>query len=1165
MYGRVGYIFQMKYYSTQILFAVIMLSFLLTAPSVTAGKINDFGYDFKIRDQNKEQLKFLIKLKGDKQKVEMAIENTSILIDKSRNMPYLPELYLRLAELYIEKSRFVFFIRKNEIKSKSEILNNLEAHTLKTQAIETYQKILNDFPNYEERDKIHFFMAHEYRELNQIPEMLVQYRAIIVKHSSSRYVPECYLLLGDHFLNNQDLDMAIRHYSEVLNYPESSAIAIARYKLAWGHVNKGELKKAIKLFELSVKVNKPGEKSNVDTYKRVDIKLESLVDMAFCYPDAYKKSTPSEAIRYFQHYSWSRQVFTHILEKLGYRYLVRKKYRHAVAIYRELSTLHHDEEKLLEYARHIFECVKETGDFKNFDEDMAYIVNALKKQKYSVHIDEETKKKNLKDYELYARDIATHLHKSAKKSNSVESYRDAAESYRLYLDFFRDSNSYHEIQKNYAEALFSSKQYIEAGRVYEKLLVAGDVKNKGAVPVTKKKGSENKQRISPEEIRRDIINSAIISYYNALKNRDNLNYYETAYARNGLAVNGNQYVKDYPNSPNVPDILFNVAWIAYDEGKYDEAIQSFTDFIKKYPNGKAAESAVSLVLDAYHQREDYEGLVTFGREILTNRRLSVKSRKEIVAIVQASESKLVSLMTVDAMNDWELGKEGMENLAERNKATALGEQALNALIISSSDKAELGTVFSAGYKLIKHYPESKNNADVMGIMIDSAAGASQFRIVAKYLEEFTLQLPKHAKSAEFIRQAAQIRQALGQQNLVTQDFEKYLRISGKGAPGRTEAMFAMSENGNFENERAAGILKSGLKEMPVTESIRAEALLAEYYRRKGKNKTALKYRKYAYKKYKKRYAEKSPEMNHAYSAMLYNSVHELNGKYMDLKLGKTIDNSVVAQKAKLLEKLENGYIDVINHQSPEYVLRACYSAGEINLEFARFLKESPLPELTEEQKKEYRQIIFTKAKEYSDTSEKYMATCIKQAHKWELCDPELVGLYDAEHGKSGTLGGISSSTEIAEQFLKDEELKKLHYALAQDSGNLQIILNLSDAYFERNDYYHAKITAQQILENPNSTQNMKAKAYENIGISNLYLRHDDLAKAAFEKAIELNHESTNAKINLAGILSHYQHRKKAIELYGKVSGKIELDKTGRMIHPVAKELYSEFIDNRKSI
>ncbi len=1167
-YGRVGYIFQMIK-NNVIINILLALSILFCTVSVAWAVDSDpEKYQFERKDRKAEQQRFIERMTEDKKKVELAIENTKILIDKSRNMPYVPELYLRLAELYIEKARFVFFIRKNKSGSKSKSLDSLETNTLKNHAIETYQKILNDFPDYPELAKVRFFMAHEHRELNQIPEMVKQYRKIIRKHPSSKYVPECLLLLGDHFINEQDIDMALRHYKKVLEYPESSAIVIARYKLAWGHVNNGDYKKAINLFEKSVKASNSNEELDVDTYKRVDIKLEALVDMAFCYPDAYKKNSPQQAVAYFKDYAWSRQVYTHVLEKLGYRYFVKKKYKHAVAIYRKLAVLQHDEEKLIEYSKNIFECVRAIGNFKNADQDMVFIVSALKKQKYSSHIEESEKEKNLKEFELYARDIVTHLHKKAKKKKSLHFYKETADSYKLYLDFFDNSPVYNDMLINYAEALFTSEQFLEAGKQYEKMLALNSTNP--AAP-KKDKAADNKQANSKKQLkfsgnkRKEFMNSAIISFYNALKNKIDLNYYEIAYARGGLKTNGHLYVKEYPKSPKVPDILFNISWILFDAGKYNEAITAFTGFIQKYPKGKPTESAIHLAIEAFHQRDDYEGLVKFGRKINANKQIDKKVKRDIAKIVKASESKLVSLLTIDAMNDWELGKQEIESFAEKNISTGLGEQALNALIISSKDQGKLDTIFSAGYKLIKHFPKSQYVPDVLAIMIDSAANASQLRVVTKYFEEFAKRRPKHEKTIVFLKQAGQIRRALGQFKQSSANYERYLKRANKKTPGLTNIVFTIADNyekaGNIKG--AKRILKSWLDDMSKVDSIRARSLLAVYLSKEKDFRAAFKYRKAASKGYKQSFGKQSPEMNEIFSKMQFDAYHGAHKKYMNLKLENQIDNAVVATKAKMLENLENGYLSVIKKQSPLYVIAACYYASEINTEFARFLRESPLPDLSEAQKKEYRKILFDKSTEYMKKAEQYLETGITSAHKWELCTSEFVEYYDEEFANPGIFGGESSTSEIAEQFLKDEPLKNLHYELVQEPENIDKLLELSDAYYERTDYYLSKLIAKKITDNSEAGSAMKLKAWENIALANLYTGNDQLAKTAFEKMLTLNSGDINAKINLAAILMHYRHVNKAEKIYRSIPAAVtEINNAGNRVHPVAKDMYYAFIKTK---
>ena len=227
----------------------------------------------------------------------------------------MPELYLRLAALYIEKSRIVYLLRKSRQIDNASALNQVESNSLKKQAIEIYQRILDHFPDFADRDKVYFFMAHEYGELGQLKDMVNQYLKLIANHETSVYVPEAYLLLGDYFFSKQNLPKAQSNYQAVLKYPDSSASIIARYKLGWCYINTADYKTALNLFEEAVTTSRGDKEVDIDTYRHVNVRLESLIDMAYCYPEVYKKnSTPEKGNGVF---SQIRLVETILYDRAG--------------------------------------------------------------------------------------------------------------------------------------------------------------------------------------------------------------------------------------------------------------------------------------------------------------------------------------------------------------------------------------------------------------------------------------------------------------------------------------------------------------------------------------------------------------------------------------------------------------------------------------------------------------------------------------------------------------------------------------------------------------------------------------------------------------------------------------------------------------------------------
>jgi tetratricopeptide (TPR) repeat protein len=1013
---------------------------------------------------------------------------------------------------------------------------------LKNQAIEIYQRILDNFPDFESLDKVHFFMAHEYRELGHIDDMVKQYQIIIKQNKDSSYVPEAYLLLGDYFLNQLDLPLAERHYRAVLDYPQSQAVSIARYKLAWVHINNSDFKKAIQLLEESIE-SAPTEDLDVDTYRRVDIKYESLIDMAYSYTEAYKDNSPQEALSYFQKYSWSRPVYTAVLEKLAYRYFIKKKWNHAAVIYRHLSELQHSAEKLLDYTRNIFESVQAMNTFENADQDMTFIIKALKKQNNSVHIPRKEKEKNMTDYEVYARNIATHVHDKARKQMSVTDFKRAADAYKLYLNFFDKSPAYEEMEANYAEALYSSKQYLEAGRMYEKM------------------ASRMLQRDKEKE---EILYSAATAYYNALKQKDDLNYYQVAFARGGLKTVGNLYANHFPGSHRVRDILFNVAWISYDEGKYDEAIAEFAKFIDKYPDSKAAKAAIHLALDAFNLKEDYEGLISFGQQVIKNRRIDDAALKsEISKIMQASESRIVSSVTVAAMDDWEQGKSSLVDIVEQKKYSGAGEQILNTLIVSSRDKGDLETLFSTGGTLISQYSASPHLEDTLGIMIDSSLKISQFRILADYLEEFVKKFPDHENAGEFLVQAAQIRKRLGQHDLSYKDYHKVLSRFQKNTAKKEEIIFAMTDN--FEQmgkvKNAIAFLKKKRKDLTKAGKIKADALLSVYYFKKGNVTESSRYQKRAKKAYRNEYGKKDIQLRDLIAQSSYHALDKKNTEFMKIQLRSRLDDKIVAAKLKRLEQLEKGYLDITSYQSPEWVLKALYRAYEANNEFGRFLKEAPLPELSPAEAKQYLKIVNDKAKQYVDKADQYLKTLREFGHKWEITDPDLVKYFSSSENlrKVSFFSELHSLAKIGKEFLHDKELKNLHDVLMKHPEDINTLLSLSRAYFDRGDYGQSVLIAQKAINDIQGQKDLlKASMYNIIGLSQLHTVNDRAAKNAFKKALEIDPRNIGVKINLAGLYQHYGHHDKAKNMYESLPNMGLVENSKDLIHPKAKEFYDAY-------
>lgn len=1127
----------------QCLFAVVALILLGVGNLLSAQ--TTFVYEEKNAAEEKKH--YLVKLEQDKRKCDLAIINTKTLIARSKNRPYLPELQIRLAELFIEKSRVVYFLRVNQQDADQQrALDQYEANMLKQQAIEIYQRILNDFPDFKDRDKVHFFLAHEYHELGQIREMIDQYAFLIKTYPQSPYSPEAHLLLGDYYFNQkQDIEKSKDHYEAVLNYPNSPASAAARYKLAWCRINLVDYAGALKLLEASVLSPLAAKEMDIDTYRRVDVRLESLTDMAFCYPEVYKKTTPEEDLAYFRRFAWSRPVYTAVLEKLAYRYYVKKNWAKTAALYRELADLRQDPEKRIEYAKYIFESVQALGTYQHAEKDVQLIVGALETQKYSAHIGAQAKENLINDFEIFTRDIITHLHAKANRTNSKRDFKIAAEAYKHYLDFFTESPAAKEMALNYAEALFSSDQYLDAGKQYEKITPAA---------------TENAKQ------RQEMLYSAVISYYQALKQKDDLNYYQAAFAREGLRSAGNLYVNEYAHSSHAPEVQFNVAWAAYDAGQYEAAINDFSNFTSSYPTHKATKAAVHLALDAYHRMENYEGLIRYGKSLLRGGKLRDKALvQEVAQIVRSAESKVVSTMTMAALDDWESARQELMQVADQSNGGDMGEQALNALVISSRDNKDLATLFDAVNKLAQSYPRSSHVKDGLGIAIGTALKIGQYRILADYLENFSGKFQADPQAPDLLLQAARIREGLGQSAASNRDYRKFLAMGTATQHQLDDVVFAMLENArNLNNSDAAEKILNGYAgKLSALPGLRAKAELAVLNYQADRHSQASRLSKRVKKAYQPKMGEKAPELRDRVAELYYYEVYLSSGPYFKLRLKNKIDNAMVTRKTQLLQQLEQGYQKVMAAKSPDWALKACFRASELNREFAEFLIQSPLPEgLNAQQSQQYRQLIQQKAQAYQDKADQYVKTCIELARKWEICDPRLASYFtpsgqpQGRDGRYDNLAPGKPSAELSQPTLKDPVLLPIYQKMISEPEDPVNHLALARAYLKQGDYRQAFLAAQNGLTKLKGGQdNLKADLFNLIGVTHLYCGQDREAKEAFKRALASNPSSGAARVNLAGLYHHYGHHDQAQELVREVST-VQVNRED--VHPRTGALYNEY-------
>jgi TolA-binding protein len=174
----------------------------------------------------------------------------------------------RLAEIYYRRAEDRYFITNDISEFKP--------------AQEKYQRIIDEFPASDYVDDALYNIAYvknnSSREVDRL-EALRLYSTLINKYINSVFVPEAYWRIAEYnfYQTPPKLDEAIRNYTALLDYPESTWYPRGLYKIGWCYFVQADYPTAIDYFTQTV------EYSLSVPEETEDILLASMLDEALEY------------------------------------------------------------------------------------------------------------------------------------------------------------------------------------------------------------------------------------------------------------------------------------------------------------------------------------------------------------------------------------------------------------------------------------------------------------------------------------------------------------------------------------------------------------------------------------------------------------------------------------------------------------------------------------------------------------------------------------------------------------------------------------------------------------------------------------------------------------------------------------------------------------------
>jgi tetratricopeptide (TPR) repeat protein len=1015
-------------------------------------------------------------LRRNIQKVEHAMTVTKDLIAHSKAAPYLPDLEFRLAELYVEESRYQYFLRAETENASAGSLTAPEVAILKEKAISIYMKVLADFPDFHDADKVRFYLAHEYRELGKFDKMLEVEQQLVDKNINSPLATEALLIMGDYWFDKADLNKAEGYYQQILKRPNTPATDLANFKMGWIGVNRANHNDAVKYFEAAaIGPEIPGPEAE----KRLNVRREALGDLVYSYTEVKPaKGAPA----YFQKLSESSQTYLFVLDKLANRYYIKQEYENAIPAFRALLKLSRDPDRDDERADKLYESLRALkGKVPPTAGDVRALVRVAERLFSDPRSSDENRKRAGEDFEVYCRDLATQVQVAAQKADDPKMESEAADAYASYLSLFKVDKWRKVMEKNHAVSLAAAERFVEAGEQFEQL--ANEVGND-----------------SPE--REDLLYTAVGAFSKALSKKTTLSHYDEQEARSAVQQLGAQYVHDYAAKPRASDVEFNVARAFYDEGEYKKAADGFAAFAVAHPEHTNAQLAVQLSMDCFAQLDDFEGERKQGENFLAANlpgaiKSQVSKQMDLITQQQLAETVLKGSTgvgaevvspdggTTVAMFD---AAENLKKVAEEHKGTPVGEQALYTAFTTYLQKKDLARLHETGTQFLQDYPQSKYSADIYAVMGKSALESADFEGAATDYEAYFAAFSRDGNARAAMQTAAEIRENTG-------DYAKAIEDLGKLGIQSSEQRFHITELKYKSGD--TGAAQAGAEEALRSDpgNAKAAAMLGRILLNQGKSAEVASRLSALTRPILKSVRPSSPEADAAAEVFF------LLGESM-YKDFAAMGSKDLERKAGAMQNLIQAYTAAARMGSGQWAVGSLYRIGLAYNSLANDvldLKKTVPPDQGA--------ALDQQAAAVKGNADEMFNTCVRKARDLEVYNAFALGCVQkgpVDESSGGSSGGGSADQGRVSTFREQ---------LSKNPNDIDALENLGATYLQAGDYHRALLTYTREVQ----VNGTKGSAYAGIGMSHEKMGELGDAHDAFAKALDVDPTDDLSHADMAGL------------------------------------------------
>lgn len=908
--------------------------------------------EFMQRESNGQQAQY-------ERVLDQQIRELYKLTQKFKTSPNRGELWLRLAELYVEKAGLIDSRKQDEYDAKlrafqtgqSKVkpkLDIAEAREYNRKAVKLYEWFQRDFPRDEKMSQALFFLGYNYFELGDLKKGAMYYERLTRGYPNSPFVGEAHFALAEYYFENEKWSQAYKEYSYLLKEKKHRLHTFALYKGAWCLFRLGKSQQALSYLEHIIRAGKADSGQSVAGQRNINrnrLEGEALRDIVVFYAEG---GDASKAPSYFRNLIGGD--INPYLERLAYQYSGRGDKESSREIFKVLIAQNPTSPKAFEFQYQIvqnFYYAKNTQRFKTELYSWIKDYNASSTWYGANKNNKELIENSYKLRETTLRNYVLQQHQTAQNSRAPNAQANANDGYLLYLKEFPDSATVADMHFYYGELLYDMTKYDEASTQY-KWVVDNAPQNKFY-----SKSAQNLILAVERSVPTDQeMQKRVGSSLDPVPLEPRVERFIKA---------GTWYVEKFPNSEKTVEIKFRIGRLYYQSNHFDEATKIFKEIVQKSPNTKYAEYSANLLLDIYNLKKDYVGLEKTGAELLAVPSIaSSKAGSDIRGVLEKSSFKRGQ--DLEVAKKYGESAQVFEAFAKQNPKSSL---ATTALFNAGVNYERAGMNLQA----IGAYQEVMNSKEPAAASLKVKTGrllakqyqdSARFEEAARLFRQAAQENPSDPLAPNMIFNAAVLYEALGRSEDAIRSYNDFMKVNKKKSEN-TEVLYNIAQIHRKAGQNAAAVGRymeyvesGGRNQEKVVESA------YWVYELSKKQRAITRSKEWGQKvlSIQRRFAPNKKGVGASYAAKVrFQEALEVFNEMRSVTFPKDPAKQKAAadKKVALLTKLTGELADVIKYDSAEEIVSSLAVLAQANVNMAQAILNAPLPPgLNEEETKQYK-------------------------------------------------------------------------------------------------------------------------------------------------------------------------------------------------------------------